>query len=220
MYIQIGFRKQTQPWSFKSEPFKWYIFKELYFAIEVGRPDFCGLGSGSGFIIWAQVFAGLRTLLTKLSLDHSWTLGFTNKWESQSSARARPTSSSQTLRRRHRVSSKLEMKELCYSSGQITLVHEIFWHFKNSKINFVEEIQWSCCHTQEWFVHHLWEMAAVLRELLFQRTKRLPNTRIAGAILTYFKKGIKFIYTWYDVNLYHVVLKTFHYFVRNWLRMT
>jgi hypothetical protein len=38
-------------------------------------------------------------------------------------------------------------------------------------------------------------MAAVLRELLFQQTKRLQNTPIAEAILKLYKKGMEFIYT-------------------------
>jgi hypothetical protein len=31
--------------------------------VEVGRPDFCGLGSGSVFILLARVFACLKTIL-------------------------------------------------------------------------------------------------------------------------------------------------------------
>jgi hypothetical protein len=84
-----------------------------------------------------------------------------------------------------------------------------------------------CCMLVEGVVWHknhllckLWEMAAVLRQLLFSLTKRLQNTQIAGAILTSFKKGIKFIYMWDAVSLRHVVPKTFIINIRKWVRMT
>jgi hypothetical protein len=61
---------------------------------------------------------------------------------------------------------------------------------------------------------------AVLRELLFSRTKRLLNTRIAGAILTCYEMNNEFIYMRYDVDLYHVVLETLQNYIRMCVRMT
>jgi hypothetical protein len=66
----------------------------------------------------------------------------------------------------------------------------------------------------------LWEMAAVLRELLFQWTKMLQNTQIAKAKLTCYEKDIEFIYIRYDVDLRHVVPKMFQNYVRMCVRMT
>jgi hypothetical protein len=41
---------------------------------------------------------------------------------------------------------------------------------------------------------------AVLRELIYLRTKRLQNTGIAEAILKSYEMNIRFIYTKYDVD--------------------
>jgi hypothetical protein len=38
------------------------------FSLEVGRALFFGLGSGSGFLLWARAFLGLKILLTMLGL--------------------------------------------------------------------------------------------------------------------------------------------------------
>jgi hypothetical protein len=61
---------------------------------------------------------------------------------------------------------------------------------------------------------------AVLRELIYLRTKRLQNTGIAEAILKLYEMNIRFIYMKYDVDLHHVVPKMFQTCVRKGGRMT
>jgi hypothetical protein len=61
---------------------------------------------------------------------------------------------------------------------------------------------------------------AVLRELIYFTNKEVTNTRIAEAILKSYGMDIRFIYMKYDVDLHHVVPKTFQSYIRKCVRMT
>jgi hypothetical protein len=50
--------------------------------------------------------------------------------------------------------------------------------------------------------------------------KEVTNTGIAEAILKFYGMDIGFIYMKYDVDLHHVVPKTFQIYVRKCVRMT
>jgi hypothetical protein len=60
--------------------------------IEVGWAWFLRLGLDSGFIHWAEAFAGLKIALKKSRLSWEWAWDLLNKWISQAWARARLSS--------------------------------------------------------------------------------------------------------------------------------